>query len=174
MTSVAEDRKLSIADEVKIIPWWSYLLALTAFTVVQWFFYTMPVRRTPTAAYTAFHTGWSVITGLMLGLFMLLIGYVNRDARRRGMNVSLWTTLVILSVPNAIGFVVYFMMRHPLVLSCPQCKYDVQSGYNYCPNCRHSLVTCCPDCQRPVHEGDLFCSNCGSSLQSESRLSIAR
>jgi len=110
----------------------------------------------------------------MLGLFMILIGYVNRDARRRGMNVALWTLLVVLSVPNAIGFVVYFMMRHPLVLNCPKCSYDVQSGFNFCPNCRYAMVACCPDCQRPALQSATYCSNCGSTLHDlPSKLSIA-
>src|SRR5579872_4073945 len=154
-----EDRKLSISEEVRIIPWWAFLLSLTGFMVVQWVFFQMPLRRPPTTAGHLFHTGWAAATGLMIGLFMLLIGYVNRDARRRGMNVALWTLLVVLSVPNAIGFVVYFMMRHPLVLNCPSCKYDVQSGFNFCPNCRFALVSCCPECQRPANEDAIYCSN---------------
>jgi len=169
-----EDRRLSIVDEVKIIPWWAYTLSLTSFIVVQWFFFEMPIRRPMTTATMTFHAGWGVITGFMLGLFMLLIGYVNRDSRRRGMNVALWTLLVVLSVPNAIGFVVYFMMRHPLVLNCPKCRYDVQSGYNFCPNCRYELVSCCPDCKRPAQEGAVFCSNCGGTLHADAnRLSVA-
>jgi len=170
-----EDRRLSIADEIRIIPAWSYILAAVCFVTVQWFFYEMPIRRPVTTASVAFHTGWGIITGLMLALFMLLIGYVNRDARRRGMNVALWTLLVVLSVPNAIGFVVYFMMRHPLVLNCPKCSYDVQSGFNFCPNCRYAMVACCPECQRPALLGATFCSNCGTTLQdAPSKLSIAR
>jgi hypothetical protein len=53
-------------------------------------------------------------------VFVLLIGYVNGDARRRGMRYVLWTLLAIF-IPNAIGIILYFVLRDPLMRVCQQC-----------------------------------------------------
>jgi len=59
---------------------------------------------------------------LFIAIFIFLVGYVNRDAKRRGMNSGLWTFLVIVLCPAyfAIGFIIYFLMRQPLPFNCPQ------------------------------------------------------
>ena len=56
----------------------------------------------------------SVLPGLPLFVLVLLIGYVNADARRRGMRYVMWTWLAIL-IPNAIGIILYFVLREPLL-----------------------------------------------------------
>ena len=81
-----------------------------------------------------------------LAVFIFLVGYVNRDAKRRGMNSGLWTFLVIILWPAyfAIGFIIYFLMRQPLPYSCPQCATSVGARYNFCPNCKCNLHPSCP------------------------------
>ena len=56
----------------------------------------------------------SVLAGVVLSIYLLLIGYVNQDAKRRDMGQVLWTLLVIF-VPNGLGFLAYFLLRKPLV-----------------------------------------------------------
>ena len=68
------------------------------------------------------------VVGVILGVIVLMIGYVNVDSKRRGMNSLLWTLLVIF-VPKALGFLAYFLLRKPLVTSCPNCGTSIGSEF---------------------------------------------
>jgi double zinc ribbon protein/phospholipase D-like protein len=111
--------------------------------------------------------GIQFLLGLFAGsiaAFMLLaVIYVNRDARRRGMNATLWTLLVIF-VPNAIGFILYFVLRPPLVSHCPACGAVVRAEAKYCTACGRSLRPGCPACSQPIAAGDAYCASCGRAL----------
>jgi len=98
---------------------------------------------------------------------LLLIGYVNRDAKRRGMNSTLWTLLVIILVPAylATGFIIYFLIREPLPYHCPQCGSLVSARFNYCSNCDYNLHPTCPQCRREVNYIDRYCPYCGYTLK---------
>ena len=102
-----------------------------------------------------------------LAVFIFLVGYVNRDAKRRGMNSGLWTFLVIILWPAyfAIGFIIYFLMRQPLPYSCPQCATSVGARYNFCPNCKCNLHPSCPQCKQEVVENDKYCPYCAQDLR---------
>ena len=95
---------------------------------------------------------------------MLLIGYVNRDAKRRGMNYVLWTVLVIF-IPNAIGYIIYFVVRQPIKGACPQCGATVNPGFNFCPKCKFLLHPACPQCHRGIEGGAAFCPYCSAELK---------
>ena len=105
--------------------------------------------------------------GLGAGLagvcYLLLIGYINRDAKRRGMSPTLWTIMAII-IPNALGIILYFLLRQPRSSVCPQCGHAVQTGFNFCPRCNYKLSPSCPQCQRVVGVGDIYCPYCGTSL----------
>ena len=95
---------------------------------------------------------------------MLLIGYINRDAKRRGMSPTLWT-LVAIFIPNGLGGLLYFILRQPLQGTCPQCGTAIQSGFNFCPRCSCKLSPNCPQCQHVVATNDVYCPYCGASLR---------
>ena len=99
----------------------------------------------------------------VLGCYILLIGYVCADAGRRGMNRLGWTLLAIF-VPNALGIVLYFVLRKALTAHCPQCNSVVEPGFGFCPRCRHRLSAVCPQCQRSVNDSDKFCPYCGCDV----------
>jgi RNA polymerase subunit RPABC4/transcription elongation factor Spt4 len=92
-----------------------------------------------------------------------VIGYVNRDAGRRGMSRVFWTLLAIF-IPNALGIVLYFILRKPRTSNCPQCGAVVEPRFGFCPRCRHRLSPVCPHCQRGVNASDKFCPYCGDDL----------
>jgi RNA polymerase subunit RPABC4/transcription elongation factor Spt4 len=108
------------------------------------------------------------LLGILAGLggvcYLLFIGYINRDAKRRGMSPTLWTLVAIL-IPNCLGFLLYFILRHPLHSACPQCGNAVQTGFNFCPRCSHKLSPSCPQCQRVVGMNDVYCPYCATSLR---------
>jgi RNA polymerase subunit RPABC4/transcription elongation factor Spt4/putative flippase GtrA len=95
--------------------------------------------------------------------WVLLIGYVNADAKRRGMRYVMWTLLAIF-IPNAIGIIVYFILRDPLPRMCPQCSQLVKAGFAYCPHCGYNLAPACPSCKRAVEPSWKICPTCGTSL----------
>jgi hypothetical protein len=109
-----------------------------------------------------------IITGVSLcfATIIFLIAYVNRDAKRRGMNSTLWTLLAIILLPGylIIGFMVYFLMREPLPYPCPQCGTSVGARFNFCPNCKCNLHPSCPNCKREVAETDKYCPYCAHEL----------
>jgi RNA polymerase subunit RPABC4/transcription elongation factor Spt4 len=108
---------------------------------------------------------WALIVfaGVPLGLWVLLIGYVNADAKRRGMRYVMWTLLAIF-IPNAIGIILYFILRDPRMRSCPSCSQLVRPGFAFCPHCGQNLAPACPNCKRPVEAGWRNCPACGTVL----------
>ena len=83
------------------------------------------------------------VTGISIpiAIIILLVGYVNRDAKRREMNSTLWTILIVVLIPAyfVTGFIFYFLLRDPLPLDCPQCDATVSARFNYCPDCKFNL-----------------------------------
>jgi hypothetical protein len=103
---------------------------------------------------------------LVFATMVFLIGYVNKDAKRRGMNSGLWTFLVIALMPGylILGFIIYLLLREPLPYACPQCGTTVGARFNFCPNCKYNLHPACPQCKREVGDADKYCAYCGQDL----------
>lgn len=161
-----EETQTGLAAEIKIIPTWAWVLAGIAFVAAQWFFNIALVRHPqphPIPAWGRPLLG--LLAGILGGCYLLLIGYINRDAKRRGMSPTLWTILAIV-VPNALGIILYFLLRLPLRSSCPQCGSVVQPGFSFCPHCSYKLGPSCPQCQRAIGVNDLYCPYCGTKLRS--------
>ena len=106
----------------------------------------------------------SVLPGVTLFALVLLIGYVYADARRRGMRYVMWTLLAIF-IPNAIGIILYFILRDPLLAPCAQCGTPGRAGFAFCPSCGAALARACPQCRRAVEPGWSHCVHCGAALQ---------
>lgn len=151
-----------LASEIKIVPLWAWALAATVFISAQWFFNVALVGHhdAPPAWARAL---LGLVAGIGAGCLLLLIGYINRDAKRRGMSPTLWT-LVAIFIPNGLGGLLYFILRQPLSNLCPQCGNAVQTGFNFCPRCSCKLSPSCPQCQRLVGANDTYCPYCGTSM----------
>ena len=72
--------------------------------------------------------------GTLAGAYFLLAGYVYADAVRRGMPAIPWTVLAVL-IPNCVGFVLYFVLRKPILHPCPSCGRGVAPDDEFCPRC---------------------------------------
>jgi hypothetical protein len=72
--------------------------------------------------------------GALACAFFLLVGYVYADARRRSMPPIPWTAIVLF-IPNCVGFVLYFVLRKPILHPCPSCGRGVASDAAFCPRC---------------------------------------
>ena len=149
--------------EIAIIPAWAFVVAAVLLAAIPIIFFTFvwPTESNPPAL--PLQILIALIPATFLALFLLLIGYVNRDAGRRGMSRTLWTVLVII-IPNAIGFILYFLFRKPIRAECPKCAAVVDPNVNYCPRCGYSFHPTCPQCKAAVRASDTFCANCGTQL----------
>ena len=156
-------------DEIRIISPWAFFLATLVFLSMV-VLLVVVAGRDHGAPPIAVRWLLGVIAGTVLGCYVILIGYVNRDAGRRRMSRLLWT-LIAIFVPNGLGIVLYFVLRKPRTASCPQCDAEVELGFSFCPRCRNRLQPVCPHCQRSVNPGDKFCPYCGGVLESAAGVS---
>ncbi|MGA7919283.1 MAG: zinc ribbon domain-containing protein [Candidatus Acidiferrales bacterium] len=103
--------------------------------------------------------------GIFPAIWVLLIGYVYGDSKRRGMRHVMWTLLAIF-IPDAIGIILYFILRDPLMRACPGCAQPAKSGFAFCTHCGASLQPTCQNCGRAVEPGWANCPYCGTKLPS--------
>lgn len=160
------EEKFDIREEIKLIPSWAVVLAILIFAALQVLLHMVLFPRDPHAPPLALRIFFGFLPGCVLAFLVLLVGYVNQDTKVRGMNRTLWTLLVIF-VPNAIGFIIYFLMRQPARATCPQCNAMVSPVFNYCPRCKFNLHPACPQCHRAIQVGDMFCPYCASELKGQ-------
>lgn len=114
----------------------------------------------------------TLIGGAGMAVYVLLVGYVYGDARRRGMNQVLWTLLAIF-IPSAVGVILYFILRDPVPIPCPSCATPAYKGHAYCASCGAAVRTACPQCRQPVEAGWRNCARCGTSVTAASAFPTA-
>lgn len=150
-------------EELKLIPLWSVLLSLAVFAGVQvlsfWGHQPPPQHRGNPVMHVIGSYSW----GAALASYVLLIGYISRDVKRRNMRPALWM-LIVLVMPGGIGAIVYFMLRQPMMTRCPSCRTEVASGFHFCPQCQFQMKPVCGQCFRGVHITDVYCVQCGHDL----------
>ncbi len=99
-----------------------------------------------------------------LSVYVLLVGYVYGDARRRCMRNALTWTLLAIFIPNGIGILLYFVLRDPMPVRCPSCSESHKPGLAYCPNCGAAAERSCQQCHCPLEETWKNCAHCGARL----------
>lgn len=160
------DTKTTLKAELKIIPAVAYVVAGAWLAV--WFALVLPhilrsAHPKPGGPPLWLFSALLTLAGAILALWTLMIFYVNLDAKRRQMNRLLWTLLVIF-IPNAIGFILYFVLRHPIARPCRKCGAPVRPEFAFCPACGESLASTCPSCHHAVEPGWTACAFCGAKL----------
>jgi RNA polymerase subunit RPABC4/transcription elongation factor Spt4 len=130
------------------------ILALTVFIPGD-----KELRYWPVAGKIAFAFG----VFLFVVAWILLIGYVYADAKRRGMRYVMWTFLAAL-IPNGIGVILYFLLRDPLPKACPHCTRLVNAKFVFCPYCGSAMKPTCPNCGRAIERAWSNCPECGTKL----------
>jgi RNA polymerase subunit RPABC4/transcription elongation factor Spt4 len=86
-----------------------------------------------------------------------------RDAKRRGMRYVMWTLLAIF-IPDAIGIILYFILRDPLPKPCTGCGAAVKPGFTYCPKCGTEVRPACSSCGKAIEPDWLNCAYCGKKI----------
>jgi cytochrome bd-type quinol oxidase subunit 2 len=97
---------------------------------------------------------------LPLAIYALLIAYIYKDAQRRAMRHVMWTFLAIL-IPNAIGVILYFVLRDPVLKPCSSCGAMAKAGFSFCPNCGAAMGISCVKCGRSLEKEWANCAYCG-------------
>lgn len=105
-----------------------------------------------------------VVAPFIAAVMVLLYGYVYADAKRRAMRPVLWLLLAIF-IPNAIGVILYFILREPLPVPCPSCAAPARPGFAYCPRCGTEITPACPECKRGIEPEWSNCAYCGARLK---------
>lgn len=78
--------------------------------------------------------GFGSLAGVVIAIWILGLGYVFADARRRAMPRILWT-LIAAFIPNLLGFLLYFALRRPIALPCPHCGQAMTAEQRFCSWC---------------------------------------
>jgi hypothetical protein len=156
------ERDYGDGDSLKLLPLWSIILAILVFVGSQWFFDSVPPpHRRPGSM--PMHLIMCYMTSAALASYVLLIGYVSRDVRRRNMQAALWILIAVV-MPGGIGAVVYFLLRQPIMIRCPNCSTELTSGVHFCPQCRFQVAPVCGQCFRGLQTTDAFCPQCGHNV----------
>ena len=155
------------SDELSLIPRWSMVGALLAFALVEYYFWViLPAHRQhPSALPLALRVYLLLSWGLLAALSVLVIGYISNDAPRRGMSTRLWMICVI--IPGGIGTALYFLLRQPILASCPACGAHIGGDYHYCPQCAYQVSACCGNCHRSARITDIYCVYCGHEMSAD-------
>jgi len=155
-------REVNLTKELRLVPKWAWALGAGVF---------LALHVALLAAFTTEPNPPPLVLQLIIALplatilatLVLLVGYVNGDARRRGLNALLWT-LVVALVPSALGLIVYFVVRPPILAPCAACGVVLPASANFCPKCGQRRFPACAGCGQRTRPGDRYCSACGKEL----------
>ena len=156
------------SEEMKVIPRPARIAAIAAALVIPCltFAFIVVARLTHhqgSMAWVPFAAVAGIAGMLVLSVYIFLVGYIVGDSRRRGMRPLLWALLAIF-IPNAIGIILYFILREPLLKHCSKCGAAAPHSFTFCADCGEALSRTCPGCHGPVQPGWSHCANCGASL----------
>jgi len=76
----------------------------------------------------------ALVLGILLAIWLLCLGFVFADARRRDMRPVLWV-LVAALFPHLLGFLLYFVMRQPIAAACTHCGMTIPNHQRFCSWC---------------------------------------
>jgi Double zinc ribbon len=162
------DQPPRLGAELRLIPRWSAVLAAVAFVGVEYLFWiVLPQHRHHPGPPVGVRLYFAVTWGALAALYMLMIGYVSKDAPRRRMSPQIWM-MICFVMPAGVGSVLYFLLRQPIVSNCPACGTVIQSDYHFCPQCACQVSAACGNCYRSARPTDLFCVHCGHDLAADS------
>jgi hypothetical protein len=151
-------------DDLAMIPWWSVVLAILSFGAMQYLFHGVLPHHKHEMMPMRVLMGYTY--GTLVASYVLLVGYVSRDVKRRRMPAALWMLIVIM-MPGGIGAVVYFLLRQPMLSRCPHCSTEIASTVHFCPQCQFQMAPVCGQCFRGVEITDVYCKQCGHDLEED-------
>ena len=134
---VKTENSTRFMDEVHIISPVAFVLAIVPYVVVlaAIVFATLSGKKPPMPLPALIAVG--TLGGTVMACYVLLIGYVNSDAGRRGMSRLGWT-LLAMCVPNGLGLLLYFVLRKSFVPASVASSDHGHAGFSLTPCSGHS------------------------------------
>jgi hypothetical protein len=169
----------SFTEEFRLIPGWSIAAASLCFIFMQYLYwvilpaYRVAYKMHPIAAPFGVRFYFALSWSAVVAFYVLMVGYVSRDAPRRSMSTRLWV-VICLVMQGGIGLVLYFLLRQPVVARCPSCGTSIHTEFHFCPQCAYQVSAACGNCYRGVRITDLYCVYCGHSLAGDNMPSRLR
>jgi hypothetical protein len=80
------------------------------------------------------YAGAGLFGGVVIAAWLLCLGFVFADARRRAMRPFLWV-LVAALFPHLLGFLLYFVLRQPIASTCSHCGRTISLNERFCSWC---------------------------------------
>jgi hypothetical protein len=78
--------------------------------------------------------GAGLFGGMAIATWLVCLGFVFADARRRAMRPVLWV-LVAGLFPHLLGFLLYFVLRQPIASPCTHCGQTISLQQQFCAWC---------------------------------------
>jgi hypothetical protein len=155
---------IAVNDDERMIPAWSMVVAGLSFVLVEYYFWIIaPGQHHHPPPAMGLRLYFNLSWGVVSSLYFLMMGYISKDAPRRGMSAMFWIPLCLVT-PAGIGAVIYFLLRGPEMSRCPSCGTQVLSDFHFCPQCNFELTANCGNCFRTVRPTDSYCTRCGHEL----------
>jgi Double zinc ribbon len=155
----------SFRSEISIIPKAAWAVALGLFpllTILAVLLFRQAIRRLGIQEIAVIQ----LVFLLLFGIYILMVGYIYADAKRRGMRYVLWTWIAILAL-NSSGVIIlllYFALRDPMPSRCQSCGTPLRENMLFCPACGSANKDLCPACGKPVVPDWANCAHCGIEL----------
>ena len=155
---------MSLQTEIGTIPKFAWAIAVLAYlgASVGLIFFAIPEYPNTSNLPQAGKIVLGLLAAIIPAVYILLLGYIYGDAKRRGMRYIVWTLLAIF-VPNAIGIILYFVLRDPMPVFCSNCGVAVKSTFTFCPRCAKALRPTCLQCGHALERTWSHCPNCGAA-----------
>jgi hypothetical protein len=155
---------MSLQKEIRIIPITAWVLAVLTYigVAIGVIMVAIPQSRDTSQLPVQGQFILGLFAAAIPAIYILLIGYIYSDSKRRGMRHILWTLLAIF-IPNAIGIILYFVLRDPMPCFCPNCGGKIKTAFTFCPQCAVPLRPTCAQCGRAIEDGWSHCPHCGTA-----------
>jgi hypothetical protein len=147
------------SEEMSVIPRQARVIAIVAALTVPFaaLCFVFVVRLNPghgSLAWVPFAALAGIAVMLVVATYILLVGYIVGDSRRRGMRPLLWALLAIF-ITNAIGIILYFILRDPLLQHCTKCGAGAQAAFTFCAVCGEAISRLALAAEVPCSRGGL-------------------
>ena len=75
-----DPQSITVNEDTRLIPVWSIVVAITAFVLVEYYFWLILPTQQRHPPPLGFHIYFSLSGGVLIALYFLMVGYVSKDA----------------------------------------------------------------------------------------------
>jgi hypothetical protein len=147
----------------------------------------MPEITIPSFVITGLQVIIAFIGAFLVALWISMIVWTFRDARRRSRDVfAILLAALMVVIFGPLGLLLYFLLRPPVTLDelyersleeeallqdleerprCPGCSRQVKEDWILCPDCHTTLQNVCANCQHHLHLNWTICPFCATPVE---------